>query len=101
MTPGCSADVYGLSVDPAVFKMGDIGGGMIPNVDDFLPDYTASHPRRRQFSQSPRSRLRCHCNVVCVSVGTGLRQRLPHDTSAGDPWNWWPHRKLHFWIPAG
>jgi len=36
--------VYGLSVDPAVFKMGDVGGGVIPNADDFLPDYTASHP---------------------------------------------------------
>jgi hypothetical protein len=38
MAPGSSVDVYGFSVDPAVFKMGDVGGGMIPNADDFLPD---------------------------------------------------------------
>jgi hypothetical protein len=48
LTPGSSA-VCGVSVDPAVFKMGDVGGGMIPNADDFVPDYTASHPRKRQF----------------------------------------------------
>ena len=82
-------------------KWVNVGGGMIPNADDFLSDYTASHPRKRQFSQSPRSSLRCQCNVVlCVSVGTGLRQRLLHDTSASDPRNWWPHRQLYFWIPA-
>ena len=49
MTPGCSADVCGVSIDPAVFKMVDVGGGMISNADDFAPDYTASHPRKRQF----------------------------------------------------
>jgi len=81
-------------------KMGDVGGGMISNADDFLPDYTASHPRKQPFLQSRRSSFRFQCNVVCVSVGSGLRQRLLYYTSASDPRNWWPHRQLHFWIPA-
>jgi hypothetical protein len=41
-----------------------------------------------------------YCIYIYISVGTCVRERFLHNTSASSPRNWWPHRQLHFWISA-